>query len=64
MLPVYFHTELVAVVTAQQKTVRTLRASGELSFAGSRIYGDGLVGRIEIGQRRVVPEKAVALARQ
>ena len=64
VLPVHFDHELIFVVAAQQKAVTAFRAGSEFSLPGSRIDGDGLVGRIEVGQGRIVPQNAVSLARQ
>ena len=64
MLPVHIHHQLILVVAGQQEAVAAFRAGSELSLAGRWINGNGLVGRIEVGQGRIVPEKAISLARQ
>ena len=64
VLPVHIHHQLILVVAGQQEAVAAFRAGGELSLAGSRINGNCLIGGIEVGQGWIVPEQAVAFARQ
>ena len=42
--------QLLSIVAAQHETVNALCATSELSLASRWVDGDGLVGRIEIGQ--------------
>src|SRR5207302_8216122 len=56
--------KLIPVIAGQHKAIGPLRAGGEPPLPCAWIDNDRLVGRIEVGQRRVIPQNAVSLARQ
>ena len=64
VLPVDFDHEVVSVVAAEEETVDAFSTGGEFALPGSWIDGYGLVGRIEVGQGRIVPEDSIYLAGQ
>src|SRR4029079_138839 len=64
VLPGHIHYQLILVVAGQQEAIAPFRSRTELSLAGRWINSNGFVGWVEVGQRRVVPEKAISLARQ